>query len=334
MLAGEYAVLKGGAALASTIDAYLTVSASTTIDAGRGDGFLIDSDLWPEPVHLSSSDSIPSSNHSNPLLETVRFGMEKFGLKNGSIKVTSKLAINYGVGSSSAIRLGVLFAMNALRKSGEPSDQELRWELARYGFKLQKLQQSFASGYDFATQLLGGTVLLRSPSQSPEDWPGMIGRFSSLKPGLQTLVHPFVGGSGAPTKSVTIETMDWLTSHARWQALSSLSEELVEAFVAALGKPESDSTNNLTRLCAEHRQLFAGSPHQPKHLFSRLEALPGCNKSWGFKTTGAGGEDALLLVGHDRDLSEARLSLEQAGWEKLPFSFSNEPIQVEKETLH
>lgn len=333
MLAGEYAVLQGGAALASTIDAYLTVSASTVSEKKDCDGFVVASDLWPEQMFIAADAAAPVLN--NPLLETVQFGMKQFGVVSGEIKVTSKLAVNFGVGSSSALRLGVLFALHALGTQHQAPDQERRWELARHGFKLQRQQQSFASGYDFATQLLGGTVLLRSHSSSTDDWPGMVGRFSSLQPGLQTLVHPYVGGSGAPTKSVTLETMAWLTSKGHWPALNALSEELVEAFVAAIGDPENQAaTQTLIQLCGAHGRLFAGSPHEPRQLLQLLQQLPGYNATWTFKTTGAGGEDAVLLVGHERDLSAPREALPRAGWKKLPHGFSNNAVQVEKEMLH
>jgi hypothetical protein len=336
MLAGEYAVLLGGRTLAVTIDRRLTVTAERR---GEGEGIRIASNLWPEPRTLARAavddpdgprkGANPAA--ADPLTAAVAFAARHYGLTDLGVTVASDLAVHYGVGSSSALRLSVILALGELA----PAEIRLpRLDAARYAWLLQREAQSFASGYDVATQLVGGLVEFRNPAvrrpmlagPSPDNadqWPVEITRHERLLEPARELVHPFVGGRGAPTGKVLGETLAWLGQAGRVEALGAASEELVEAFHGAFAaRFDAYAQARLIAAVAQHRQIFAGSPHDPTGLHAALSRLPDFDETWTFKTTGAGGEDAILLVGEPSAVAVATDTLYRMGWDRLRARFA------------
>ena len=103
MLAGEYTVLEGGPALACTVDRFLTV----TIDEKPISGIQVDSTLWPETKHVTSA-----TESVEPLLQSVAFAANTYGANGYHLSVDSDLDLSFGLGSSSACRLGALMGIN------------------------------------------------------------------------------------------------------------------------------------------------------------------------------------------------------------------------------
>ncbi len=335
MLAGEYAVLLGGRALAVTLDKRLAVTAAAR---PAGFGARVTSDLWPEPRMLSDAAlGVGRTTDGDPLLTAVAYGLKLFGLIDVEITVDSELRVSYGIGSSSALRLAVLLALNEL---SPPGARYSYLDTARHAWLLQRDAQSLASGYDIATQLTGGLVEFRNPSArrpmvagptvlDPDQWPVEITRHERLLEPARELVHPFVGGRGAPTGQVTGETLVWLDQSGRLESLMFASEELVEAFYGALA--ERFDGMALARLVAavrDHRSVFSGSPHESEVLGDALARLPGFDRSWSFKTTGAGGEDAILLIGEPTCLAQATDTLYRMGWDRLTARLSGDGAWV------
>src|SRR5690606_638539 len=88
------------------------------------------------------------------------------------------------------------------------------------------------------------------------------------------------------------------------------------------------SWRNVYQAVGAMRRVFRGSPHEPRELLSALEALPGIDETWSIKTTGAGGEDALLLFGDDEAVKPALRVLHARGWEALPVAFASRSVEV------
>ncbi len=337
MLAGEYAVLFGGRALSGTLDKRLTVTALQLAAGTVSGGAKLSSEIWADEKTVPAAGEKPAPELQNePFAQAASRALEMFGLADVHFTVTSELRVEHGVGTSSALRAGVLTAANALAaedKRLQPQD------LAREAWRLQRLSQSMASGYDVATQMMGGVVSFRNPAthrpgsgqlDSEATWPVEVSSYPKLVFPLREIVHPYVGGRGAPTGPVMLDTLAWLEREGRLDAVLSVSEELTQAFGVALSERQDHrSMRELIEIVTTHRSIFAGSPHDPVHLRSTLERLPGEGETWTFKTTGAGGEDALLLIGEKTRLAPATLALYGMGWDPLNARFASEGVLVE-----
>ncbi len=325
MLAGEYSVLDGGAALAVAVARSLTVDVAWA-DEGAADfiGCVVHSELWPQPGFVSVG-SVAADYPTQPLLAAVAHALDLFHLPATRVSVQSELTVSYGIGSSSALRLGVLMAFSAasLRRQGRTQTAADGWFCASEALRLQRQAQTQASGYDLATQLSGGLCRFKSGPDLAH-WPESIERASdSVLARLSTLVRVYVGGAGAATTPLLLSTLTWLRETAQMPRLHALSEALQSAFTDALAAPHQESlVAALAAACGQHRQLFSAAPAFPTALARDLGVLAGCDSSWSFKTTGAGGEDAVLLIGEARATEAAAGVLARRGWTLLPGGFT------------
>lgn len=326
MLCGEYSVLTGGRALSATLDRHLVVRIRKK--AGLG-GANIASDIWDSPRFVAQN----AAPTGEPLLDAVTRGMQLFDVQNIELRIDSELDLKFGFGSSSALRLGVLLGLDEMARAahGEPlvrPRHELH-KMAKEAYLLQKKAQSQASGYDVATQLVGGLIEFEK-GDDDQSWPKCAAHCEPrLQQSLPHLVHLYGGGTGAPTTALVTSTLGWLDQENLLPTLAEANEGLRLAFLAALKSPEDKSLmRDLTSAVRTQRQLFAASPRYPLHLAQVLEAIPGCDEQWSFKTTGAGGEDALLLIGWTADLTQATSALKQLGWQRIAVGFETAGARV------
>lgn len=326
MLCGEYSVLSGGRALAATLDRHLAVRVRPKSGLG---GAYVASDIWDQPRFVAKH----TGDTGEPLLDAVAHGMKLFDVQDFEIRIDSELDIKFGFGSSSALRLGVLLALDEMARfaKGEPQirpRQELE-PLAREAFLLQKKAQSKASGYDVATQLVGGLVEFEM-SADDSSWTKHVSICDALaQQNLHKLVHLFGGGAGAPTTPIVTSTLTWLEEQGLTSALAQANDEIRQALLEGLKHPrELDTLKKLFRAVRAQRKIFDHAPSFPKTLAKALEDLPGCDESWSFKTTGAGGEDALLLFGPPQALIPIESTLKTAGWYRIPVGFESAGARV------
>lgn len=312
MLAGEYAVLLGEPCLACTVDRYLELS----VKAGSGS---VCSELWPEALHWPT---IPLELRARePLLQMLAFIDTTTPVAEISVEVRSQLDPAHGLGSSTAVRLAALMAIEAFAKPNKNLD-EASTALAKTVWQLQCEQQGFASGYDALTQTVGGLIAW---SPTYERWPGPYEKLSSRA--LARSVHVWIGGRGAPTATVGGAVRRWLAENRLEGALRERSNRLVSALKMYLN--DGSALDEVCRATRAHRELFLEAPAYPRHVLERLASLDGFDQRWTFKTTGAGGEDALLLIGDQQDLSEAFQSLRSLGWEPLAAAFTDSGATVQ-----
>ena len=327
MLAGEYAVLYGGDALAFTVDRFMQVRASS-----HPDRFSVMSNLWQEPVVFLREEP-PGHLVDDPLIETVLAAARLFDIGGAVIDVRSQLSTNFGIGSSSALRLGVLLAMQGL--SGDEAyfadlPEESHWAMARLAFDLQKRHQKAASGYDIATQLVGGLVKF-SPSDLAEQSLDQHGTKPLHCPAdrLNGFVEFWVGGAGSPTKTVVKDTVGFLERNAMVQRVMDNSHLLVNQFLNICREGTSaHELEKLITLCVEQRAIFAGSPHFPSRIFEQMARLEGFDRSFTVKTTGAGGEDALMLLGDRSAIESARNLFTTMGWQQLDARYTPSGVKL------
>lgn len=279
MLAGEYSVLRGGRACAGTVNRFLRVWLSTD-DSKVGEcdnpsfadgddnasfetGVVCSSNIWDSPKIIAPG-SAQDELKGDPFLETVAAGMREFGVRAGAVRVRSDLDINFGIGSSSALRLGIMLAM--ARGAGKApfdiygatsKDQgSLSWDLARAAFALQKNHQKLGSGYDIATQLMGGIVLMEpAATDEIQRWPGKVTRMTDgASSRLSEVVHVFVGGEGAATGPTARDTLAWLDSSGTFPQLMAASESLIDELLR-FENEESASFGALIQAVARHRRI-------------------------------------------------------------------------------
>ena len=303
MLAGEYAVLYGGEALAFTVDRFMEVSASP-----HPERFCLISNLWQEPL-IFDGENPPSHLLMDPFVETVLSGAQLCSIRGATVDVRSQLSTQFGIGSSSALRLGVLLALRGLdadKSYFEEVPTQRHWELARLAHDLQRRQQQAASGYDIATQLAGGLVHF-CPGRGEDLNPHSVSTRACTAKRLDAFVEFWVGGAGAPTALVVKDTVRFLERHALVQRVMENSALLVNQFLAmCAGDASKAQLAELIRLCVAQREIFEESPHFPRRFFDILKQIPGFDRSFTVKTTGAGGEDALMLIGDTSATKEVR----------------------------
>ena len=119
--------------------------------------------------------------------------------------------------------------------------------------------------------------------------------------------------------------------------LARLNAALQRSILAALIEMDSDldtddtkTMSDLASAAGAQRSFLAESPHFPKSLAAHLAALPGCDQTWSFKTTGAGGEDALLVFGRKADITAADSALRSLGWHPMPASFTGHGLRLRR----
>ena len=230
-----------------------------------------------------------------------------------------------GFGSSSAIRLGLLIALHSL-KHRTPSSQEACWAMGKHAFQLQKSQQKIASGYDLATQLSGGLVHI----QPTAEWPGKVTRLCPPEI-ADSWLHFWRGGRGNPTGATIHSTTEFLKRTDGYEAFIQQMNRLVETLKnRLLGAMD---LSYVIREAATCRMMMEPCPDFPTGLATGLKSLPGVDQTWTFKTTGAGGEDALLLIGEEHHLAPAFQYLRDHHWEPLGSCLKDQTCHVEVSNL-
>ena len=323
MLAGEYSVLRGGHSLALTLDVGMSIKLSWNPTAAA---WTIHSNLWDKPK-IVDDDHTPQKDI---LCRAVQFAAKKTGLHGGTISITSALDVRHGLGSSSALRLGVCGAFFALQNSEKhgPSPVIPR-ESLNAAWQLQSEAQGLASGYDVVTQFVGGLVEFNFDYHDGKWAPHW---FKHNYGSIEEFLHIYVGGEGAPTTQTVQTTASWLDFGSRMEKFLDISESLVDSFNIYLHQPDTKSSKALISACAASRGQFVGSPHFPANIAANLAAIPGLDKTWSWKTTGAGGEDALLLLGKQDQIKDAVARLSDLGWHQLDARFSSMGARIVSST--
>ncbi len=305
MITGEYSVLQGHPALAVTVDKRLTAQASP-----RETGFELSTNIW-ESRHTFPSLNLDSKDifHS-----TCAWAQKQWNLNSFAIAVSSDIAVRDGIGSSSALRLACLAALQDLQQEPRLSHEEL----AKLAWQRQREQQGFASGYDVATQLVGGLVKFVS-----DQWDWSWEKYAWNR--LQDVVHIYAGGKGAPTDKVGGSTLSWLQEQDLFLDLITISNHLVTKLVAF--NHAGCNFSEIVTLTSQHRNIFIRNLNFPNKVYQALYELPGFDQNWSFKTTGAGGEDSILIIHPGPPDEMINHKLAKLGWFPAPFKPDNQGLK-------
>lgn len=299
MLAGEYAVLRGGACIACTIKSHLTVQCTPQ------EGYTLLSDLWKTPRVFTSTELSSLLSPSEPFIQAVQEAAQRWHLPGARIDVQSQLTVEAGLGSSSALRGAVIAALAQIRA---PDTEPLsRNSLIEIVTQLQRVSQRHASGYDITTQVHGGLLCL-------------VPQTGAVRPlvsdSLETICEVWAGGKGAPTGPTMQDTLAWLEAGDRWPALMLRSQTAVDHLVRFFS--HALSLDDLLAEMGRYRQFFEEAPHFPTSVRTAFAGISGLDRTWSYKPTGAGGEDSLLLLGSVEAKAPAGERLQKLGWYRVP----------------
>ena len=345
MLAGEYSVLLGGSALATTVEAYLNVEKRTSRLPDQGSHkpiskFIVnDRSKYHAPLFIDPSSNIEMMPKNMQLAaRSVKsyWSHDRIAATDDNpnsehlceLTIDSQIPISFGIGSSSALVLALCLATE------HDGDQEPSTRSAlKRAFVIQRAAQNqIASGYDFISQYCGGLVQTRPLTRGLEQWPGDFERVpqtsSTLNEWVQAMVLKEEGG--APTTPTVSSVSAWLNQHNKSKELLEIGDQLNLAFLYFFAHQSPTTWRDLCRSIRTLRQFFSDSPAHKFSEFSEMAKIRGCDVDWTFKTTGAGGRDAMLVIGPKESRHSAENFLESKGWMKLPFSFSDHGYSISK----
>ena len=298
MIAGEYSVLAGGRALAVTTDHVLNCWVTENTK-----GWILDTNLWPAPRFFLIREEL---NDDEAFEQVVKNAAERFC----KVVIRSDLAVEHGVGSSSALRLAVLAALK----------NNMSLSTLEQAYDLQKSYQNQASGYDLATQYYGGVSVFKNPGEF-QKWTVETLDFKNFMGNILQHITVFVSKTGAPTKVTMQKNAHWFKNQFLI-AQQSASEELIDSLM------HYQSFQDVLDKIVKFRNILEESPAYPRRIHSVLSSLKGFDKKWTFKPTGAGGEDAILLFG--KISAEAESALLNNCWLRAPFSFAEKKLTLEE----
>ena len=323
MLFGEYSVLWEEKCLAFTPHMFMDISAKFSLQ----DEDRVSSDLWEQDLIINSQSSFPEELQNHFMIELIHKLKSLFHINQGlTLKINSAWPIEYGLGSSSALILGTSIATACLALQKTKLTTSEQWKMAQFSKSFQEQLQGFSSGYDLASQLKGGFTEF---SFSKSSWPLSIDSRMISPSFFSDFVHIFVGGKGAPTKRVGTSTLAWIFENHLQQAIINVNRSLLKSFVSL-----SESPNDPARVkeffhhMKTFRNIFAASPHFPQKMKTLFTSCDGLDKTFTYKTTGAGGEDALILFGTHKDISEASDLLNHLGWHQIDMSPTYKGLSV------
>ena len=322
MLAGEYSVLDGGRALAVALDGELEVRCDAFHETGASGSATtileLHSNLWSEPqtIAVDHGEEISSED---PYIDAAISALSAWASKPAKVifQVNANLDPTHGAGSSSALRLAVLASAKHIAAGSLINLAEL----ADSALELQRRGQPAASGYDIAVQSRGGLIEFRKGATK-----SLSLRSEDHLEKLSSFVTVMVGGTGAPTGPTMKLFIDWLMAQAGQADLMQLSEAMVDAWQEFLSAPGHTALPMLIQSISAHRAFMSESPVFPQRVAAALENISGLDVTWTWKTTGAGGEDAVLLIGAAGALTEPRQALARIGWHQSPFKFTQQGL--------
>jgi len=283
------------------------------------------SNLWSSPRFVPQP--WPESD-DDLLMDAVLQAARRYHISHATVDITSELDIRFGLGSSSALRLAVFAGFASIHDGGkDPVGETMEmWPAAEAAFTHQRQHQHTASGYDIVAQCVGGLVEWQTTTNL---WPGPLTRLPAPDD-FSSWLAVWVGGRGAPTTETVFSGRRWLDqSPERWENLHRLTAPLHQEFKAAFaaGGAAHDLLPLISAMGAL-RQFWRQAPQYPDTLDRILAPLTGLDRTWSWKPTGAGGEDAILVVGSPQDRSPATAALTQAGWHPLPLKITQQGLSL------
>lgn len=283
VLSGAYAVLAGAPAIVSAVSRYVSA------DTARAATFVTDE----VRAALAADEQAPWFDASE--------------LREDGRKL--------GLGSSAAILVASLFALEQARSPGDGSPQQLARVLAR-ALDAHRQAQGGGSGVDVAASTWGGTLVYQLGPR------GASSRPVELPAALQFEVWTCPTSASTRDLLAAVARLAQLSPerHARW-----LGAQILAAHQAALSVENQDAPALLAALRAQQRALLGlGSAAGVPIVTPELAALaPRAEEEGGvLLPAGAGGGDIALFVGGAPSTPALRVALENHAHRRLATELS------------
>ena len=297
MLFGEYAVLEGHRALAMCVDRRIRCE----VRRGGDRLALSAAGVFEPPIDLPS-EVLASPDCPDPRLALL-WPILRTHLDGGAeLRFEATFPPTWGLGSSSASTLAAAAALAGVSAA--------RFVEAR---DAQRALQGAASGYDVATQLLGGYVAYRD---------GDPAEMAPVKPGASPDWIVTWSGAKAKTGGMIRRVRErHPVGSPVYGAIGALAESGIDLLRAGDLRGLGDALN-----VGQAQLVSLGAV--PDRLGQRVRALQGSAGVLGARMSGAGGGDCVLILAGDRPLAlEAarRAGLEPLGLAPEPRGLSIEP---------
>ncbi len=256
-LFGEHAVVYGESAIACAVEL------RTRVTAKRGDAIKISSDIGTTGLDFEIHPYVSAA-------------IQKMGKKNVLINISSDIPVGSGIGSSAAVTIATLFAINLEFGLGYEND-----DIAKIGHQIEREVQGAASPTDTFVSTFGGVVEI--PSRK---------RLEMLECGV------VIGNTG---KGATSKKTAKLVKHVAM--LKEEYPELINPIIdtigsfAKIGKAlvQKKDYSSLGKLMNVNHGLLDALGVGTKELSSLVYAARNAG-AYGAKITGAGGGGCMVAI--------------------------------------
>ena len=290
-LFGEHAVVYGESAICCAVEL------RTTVHVNKADDVVIESVLGSTKLDFEIH---PYVSHA---IEKMRQFTDIEGV---AIKVESELPVGSGLGSSAAVTIATIQALNHLYKCGLPLE-----DIAKTGHEIEKMVQGNASPTDTYVSTMGGVVMIPQRKKLQHlKCPIIIGntnRFSSTK----ELV-----GSVAKLRSEFPSIIDPILANIG--QMSILAEKYVnKSDYRTIGRLMNVNQGLLDSIGVGSAELSA-LVYAARHS-GAISA----------KITGAGGGGCMIALAEDDNAMSIAKAIEEAGGEAIITKNTEEGVRLE-----
>jgi mevalonate kinase len=287
-LFGEHAVVYGEPAIACAVDL------RTRVTVKDADTVTISSDLG-------------TTGLDHEIHPYVSSAIEKLGGRNVSVKISSDIPVGSGLGSSAAVTIATLAAINLEFKLGHSND-----ELARMGHEIEQKVQGAASPTDTFVSTFGGVVEI--PSRK---------RLDMLECGIVI---------GNTNKGATPKKTAKLVKHVA--LLREEYPEVIDPIIRTIGSfskkgeilVKKKDYISLGKLMNVNHGLLDALGVGTAELSALVYAARGAG-AYGAKITGAGGGGCMVALTDSPD--EVACAIEKAGGKAIISHFNSSGVKQE-----
>jgi len=308
MLFGEYAVLEGHPALAMCLDRRITCE---VVRLPGEDSLEVHSEAVLDAPFCASLDVLKQDAAPVEQLSLLWPLLQAHASPGAGLSVCfeAEFPPTWGLGSSSASTLAAAAALRTV--AGR------EWAgLAVFSEVLaaQRSLQGAASGYDVATQLLGGFVAYQAAAGDP---------MRRIDPPSAASLHWGVGWSrrkASTGEMIRDVRRSFPPGHEIYSEIGALARQ-------GIGLLSAGDARGLGRALNEGQALLQRLGAVPADLADTVARLQACPGVLGARLSGAGGGDCVLILADDVGVAVA--ASEQVGLEPLTLSPENQGVRQE-----
>lgn len=290
MIMGEYAVLYGQPCLSTAVDLRLSLSLQKT--SGEFLDISTDTGLKNYRRKMAFLGRNPISKEARFIESAVNLFREKFPFRGG-LKITthSQLTPFYGLGSSAAVTVAAIFALNHLFGKNLSNKEIFNLSLKSH-YSIQKK----GSGFDIASALYGGTIYYQNRGELIE----------KLDAGcLDLIIIP----SGL--KAETVKAIEKIIKLNKNQQVEKIFEN-IGRLVKRAKKALQDGDSQLITSLINDNQLLLDKLGVVDTRTQKLISNIRKNGASAVKISGAGGGDCLIALGNRDILLSNRVKIIKA----------------------